>query len=84
MLTTALLTAESCKSQTSSLAQELNDVQHDRCNDCGIDTVEDNDFVAGIDHVEGREPIEVAFCEFDLLPEPSCTRLPADRAPGSH
>ncbi|KAL7009866.1 hypothetical protein EMMF5_000774 [Cystobasidiomycetes sp. EMM_F5] len=31
------------------------------CNDCGIDTVEDNDFVAGIDHVEGREPIEVAF-----------------------
>jgi len=31
------------------------------CNDCGIDTLEDNDFVAGIDHVEGREPIEVAF-----------------------
>lgn len=33
-----------------------------RCDDCGVDTLEDNDFVAGIDHVEGREPLEVAFC----------------------
>lgn len=33
-----------------------------RCADCGVDCVEDNDFAAGIDHVDGREPIEFAFC----------------------
>ncbi|KAK9895128.1 hypothetical protein P389DRAFT_172710 [Cystobasidium minutum MCA 4210] len=31
------------------------------CADCGVDCVEDNDFAAGIEHVEGREPIEFAF-----------------------
>lgn len=32
-----------------------------RCDDCGINAVEDNDFVSGIDHVEGRAPLEVAW-----------------------
>lgn len=47
------------------------------CDDCGVDTLEDNDFVAGVDHVEGREPLEVAFCKPALRPRST----QADRAP---
>merc|ERR1711939_813777 len=59
------VTSSGTDSSTSSV--NINDFEfcatHGRevCADCGIDSLEDNDFVAGIDHVEGREPIAVDF-----------------------
>ena len=50
-----------------------------RCADCGVDSVEDNDFAAGIEHVDGREPIEFPFCtsEYSFLPYRSGVNIEA-------
>lgn len=52
------------------------------CPDCGIDALEGNDFVAGIDPTPGRDGMEVAFSQ--STPLSSCDATAVDLPCSSH